>query len=141
MATTHELPRPLSATAPLAATGLALAGLVIFAGNYDVQPGENGGTGPAIVTAVICVVLAAVLFGYVVPRARNHDRIAFVLGLVGFVSLAAFWSGVTPVLAAAALAVAPRSASPDRKASVGQALAGFATVAAVVVTLAQSHLF
>jgi len=125
----------------LAPIGLVAAGLIIFAGNYDVRKGENGGTGPAIVTAVICVVLAAALFGYVVPRARNANRTAVILAIVGIVSVVAFWSGVTPVLAAAAVAVAPPNARSPRSTTVLQALAVVASVLALVVSLAQSHLF
>jgi hypothetical protein len=93
------------------------------------------------VVAVICVVLAAALFGYVVPRARNSNRTALILRVVAFVSLLAFWSGITPLLAAAALAVAPPATQPDRRAKVAQGVAIAASLAAVVVTLAQSHLF
>lgn len=85
--------------------------------------------------------LAAALFGFVVPKARNVDRTALILGIVGFVSLVAFWSGVTPVLAAAAVAVAPPATSPSRAANAGQGLAIAASIAALAVTLAQSHLF
>lgn len=139
-ATTAEI-RSYSSTAVLAPVSLVVAGIIIFAGNYDVRKGENGGTGPAIGTAIICVVLAAVLFGYVVPRARNVDRTALILGVVGFVSLLAFWSGVAPVLAAAALAVAPPTSESPRWTKVAQGAAVVASVVALVVTLAQSHLF
>jgi len=139
-ATTSEV-RPANQAGLFAPIALVVAGIIIFAGNYDVRKGENGGTGAAIGTAIICVVLAAVLFGFVVPRARNLNRTALILGIVGFVSLVAFWSGVTPVLAAAAVAVAPPATAPGRAAKVGQGLAIAASLAALVVTLAQSHLF
>jgi hypothetical protein len=133
--------RTTSPVAALAAAGMVVAGVIIFAGNYNVRKGDSGGTGAAIGTAIICVVLAVALFGFVVPRARNTNRTAFILGLIGFVSIVAFWSGVTPVLAAAAVAVAPPAAQPDRRAKVAQGLAVAAALVALVVTLAQSHLF
>ncbi len=139
-ATTSDVRSP-SLVGALAPIGLVVAGIVIFAGNYDVRKGDSGGTGPAIATAVICIVLAAALFGYVVPRARNADRAALVLGIVGFLSVLAFWSGVTPLFAAAAVAVAPPAAGPKRAAKVAQGLAIAAALAALVVTLAQSRLF
>jgi drug/metabolite transporter (DMT)-like permease len=139
-ASTSDLRSP-SLIGALAPVSLVVAGLIIFAGNYDVRKGENGGTTPAIGTAIICVVLAAVLFGYVVPRARNVNRTAVILGVVGFVSLVAFWSGVTPVLAAAAIAVAPPTTESPRSTKVAQGAAAAAAVAALVVTLTQSHLF
>ena len=48
--------------------GVALGGLVIFAANYNVAKGENGGLGPAIVTAGVLVALSALLYFIVVPR-------------------------------------------------------------------------
>lgn len=128
-------------TGVLAPIGLVVAGLIIFAGNYDVRKNENGGTGPAIVTAVICVVLAAVLFGYVVPRVRNANRTALILAAIGVVSIVAFWSGIPPVLTAASLAVAPPSAASPRSTKIVQALAAVVSAVALVGTLAQSHLF
>ena len=119
---------------PLAIGGLVLAAIIIVVGNINLEPGENGGTGPAIVTAVICLVLAAALFGFVVPRARNTDRAALILGIVALLSFVVFWSGVTPVLAAAAVAVARRSPAPGRAAVAGQILGALATIFALVVT-------
>lgn len=139
-ATTSDVRSP-SLVGALAPIGLVVAGIIIFAGNYDVRKGDSGGTRAAIATAVICVVLAAALFGYVVPRARNTNRTALILGIVGFVSLLAFWSGVTPVLAAAAVAVAPPATGPNRAAKVAQGVAVAGAVAALAVTLAQSRLF
>jgi len=84
---------------------------------------------------------AAGLFGYVVPRTVNADRTAFVLAIIAIVSIVVFWSGVTPLFAAAALAAMERGdASPTRRVRIAEALAVVATVAALVVTLAQSHL-
>jgi hypothetical protein len=127
-------------TLGLAAGGLAVAAVVIVAGNWDVQPGENGGTGPALVTAAFCLVVAGALFGLVVPRTRRVGRTALVLGIVAVLSLVVFWSGVTPVIAAAALAVPADPATPDRRVMIGRALGVAATVIVVVFSLATSHL-
>jgi hypothetical protein len=127
-------------TAVLAATGLAVAAVVIVAGNWDVQPGENGGTGPAIGTAAFCLVVAGILFGLVVPRTRRPGRTALVLGIVAVLSLVAFWSGVTPVIAAATLAVPTDPTAPDRRVTIGRALGVAATVLVVAYSLATSHL-
>ncbi|TML98018.1 MAG: hypothetical protein E6G10_23715 [Actinobacteria bacterium] len=71
----------------------------------------------------------------------NADRTAFVLAIIAIVSIVVFWSGVTPLFAAAALAAMERGdASPTRRVRIAEALAVVATVAALVVTLAQSHL-
>lgn len=133
--------RALSAPA-LAGIALIAAFVIVFAGNYHVQSGENGGTGPAIITGAICLALAVGLFGFVVPRATNLDRTAFILAVIGVISVVVFWSGVTPVLAAASLAVTSRGETPpSRKVQIAEALAVLASLAALIVTLGQSHLF
>jgi hypothetical protein len=134
---TSRTPKP----AVLAAIGAVLAAIVIFAGNYNVQPGENGGVGPAIVTAVICVVVAALLFGLVVPRFEGSERTVIVLGVLTVLSMAAFWSGVTPLLAAATLAVAAPITGRRWPVGVTRVVVVVATVLVVAWTLATSHVF
>jgi hypothetical protein len=137
-----ELPttRRLS-TATFAWSGIVLSAITIFAGNYDVQPGENGGVGPAIITGVGCAVVAAVLFLLVVPRVRDADRAALVLGILTVLSIAIFWSGLTPILGAATLAVAAKSPVQLRRTTVFRWLAIAATALTTIGTLVQSHLF
>jgi hypothetical protein len=133
--------RPRIAAPTLGLIALAVALVIVFVGNYHVADGESGGTGPGIVTGIICLALAAGLFGYVVPRSENADRTAFVLAIIAVVSIVVFWSGVTPLFAAAALAVTDRGdTSPTRRTRIAEALAVIAAVAALAVTLAQSHL-
>lgn len=122
----------------LGAIGLVVGLVICFVGNYHVDKGENGGTGPGIVTGIICVVLAAVLFGYVIPRARNLDRTAIILGALGVVSIVAFWSGVTPVLAAAAYSVLRRIGGASLAARLLTVLAGVAALASLIVTIVQN---
>ena len=141
MATTSAPMTRTSRTATLAAGGIVLAAIVIIAGNYNVSTGESGGLGEGIATAAICAVVAAVLFGLVVPHVRNHDRATLILGALVLLSLAAFWSGVTPILAAATLAVAVPEPSQGRRIAVVRWLSIVATALVVVWTLANSHLF
>jgi hypothetical protein len=139
---TERLTRPNLSAPILAAIGLGVAAVIIFAGNYHVQKGEDGGTGAAIGTSIICLVLAGFLFGYVVPRARNAERGAMILSVIAIVSIVAFWSGVTPVLTAAALALTSRGErAPATKLVVAESLALLVSLAALIVTLAQSHVF
>ena len=119
--------------------GIVLGGLVIFAGNYNVKDGENGGLGPAIFSAAILLVLAAVLYFVVLPRVKNVDRTVIILSVVAILTLAVFWLGVTPLLAAAAVAVAGRAASVGKPALVLEILAVVAAVLTVVVTLTQAN--
>lgn len=130
--------RPVAQTAAVA--GTAIAGLIIFAGNYHIARGENGGLGPAIITAVGCLLVTAVLYGVVLPRTRRSNRGAVILGILAVLSLAVFWSGVTPVLAGAALAMSANTPVTSRGARIAQAAGGVATILALAVTLATSHL-
>ena len=49
------LTRPNLTAPALGVIGLALSLVIVFAGNYDVKPGENGGTGAGIATGLICL--------------------------------------------------------------------------------------
>lgn len=140
-ATTSAPTRPTPKTPALAAAGLALAIVVVIAGNYHVAKGENGGTGPAISTAILCAVVTAAMFGLLVPRARRFERTTLILGIFSVLSLVVFWSGITPVLAATTFAVAARGTALGKKAAAGQALAAAAGLLALGWTLANSHLF
>src|SRR5690242_20214062 len=117
-ATTTTPTTRIPSTWVLAATGAVLSAVVILVGNYNVPAGENGGLADGITTAVLCAVAGALLFGLVVPRLRGSERTVLVLGVVTVLSVAVFWSGVTPLLAAAALAVAGPVAAPRRSTTV-----------------------
>ena len=142
MSTTTSAPtRPCPKAPTFAMVGFLLALIVIVAGNYHVAKGEKGGTGPAIFTTVLCLVVTAAMFGLLVPRARHIERTTLILGILTVISLMAFWSGITPVLAATTLAVAARGTALGKKAATGQALAVAAALLTVGWTLATSHLF
>ncbi|HET6818722.1 MAG TPA: hypothetical protein VFH66_15950 [Mycobacteriales bacterium] len=133
--------RSLPSAETLYGIGIVLGALVIFAGNYNLKKGENGGLGPAIGTAVILVLLAALLWFVVRPRVQNVNRTVIILSAVAIVSVIAFWAGVTPLLAAAALAVGAGAAQLSKAARILQAIAVVLALATVVLTVAQSHLF
>lgn len=133
--------RSLPGLPTLVGIGVALGGVVIFAGNYNVAKGENGGLQPALVTAAILVALAAVLTFVVVPRVRNVNRTVVILSVAAIVTIAAFWAGVTPLLAATAVGVGAGAPQLNKSARILQRVAVVAAVATVVFTLAQSHLF
>jgi len=139
-AVAEPMQRQITSRWGFAGLGVVLGGVIILFGNANVKKGDNGGLGPAIVTAAIVVVLAAVLFAVVLPRVQNARRTAMITGIVGVVSIVAFWSGVTPVLAAAAIAAVPPGEPRDRGVAVVQVLALVATLLVLVVTIAQSDL-
>lgn len=121
----------LTKAGPLAALGLLLAIVIVVVGNVNVSKGENGGAGPALFTGILCLVLTAVLFGAIVPRVKRVEGATLALGIVSLVSLVAFWSGVTPILAATTLAVAARATDLGGKAKTGRWLALASAVVAV----------
>lgn len=131
----------ITKAAPFAAVGLVLAVIIIIAANVNLPKGETGGTADGLSTAILCVALTAVLFGAIVPRITRIGGTTLALGVASVVSLAAFWSGITPVLAAATFAVAARGDALGGKAQTGRWLGAGAALLAVAWTLANSSLF
>jgi hypothetical protein len=127
-------------TAIIATAGIALAALIVFAGNYNVPSDENGGTSEGIATGILCLAVAALLFGLVVPRTRNGERTVLILAILTLLSLVVFWAGLTPILAAGTLAVANRTHASTRRTAILGTLAIAAAVLTVVWTLLNSHL-
>lgn len=134
-APSHALPQARhNELLPYAAAGIVGAAIVIVFGNTNVDhaAGENGGLGPALITAAACVVLAGVLFAVVLPR-FSGTRTQIVLAALTVLSLIVFWSGVTPVLGAATAAAGRRpSGSFTAAAWVGIVAAAIAVVWSVV---------
>ncbi|MEX0426932.1 hypothetical protein AB3X52_04800 [Nocardioides sp. DS6] len=130
-APTHAVPeaRP-NELVPYAAAGLVGAALVIVLGNTNVDAGEDGGLGPALITGVGCVVLAALLFALVLRR-FSGTRTQIVLMVLTILSLVVFWSGATPVLGAAAAAAA-------RRPSGSFTVAGWVAIAAAAIAVVWS---
>lgn len=92
------------------AAGLALviaAGALVFA-NFAGN-GENGGVGPYAVCLAVCAILAAVLFGRVLPSAADPARAAWILAALALVTCAVFWSGLPFVLGMGAVYSAGRA--------------------------------
>ena len=75
-----------------------------FAGN-----GDNGGAGPYVVCVGVCALLAAVLFGRVLPGAADPARAAWILAALALVTCVVFWSGLPFVLGMGALYSASRA--------------------------------
>lgn len=121
--------------------GVVLGGFVIFAGNTDLQKGDNGGLVPAIVSAVLLLAAAALFWFLVLPRVRNGGRSVIIISVIAILSIVVFWLGITPLLAAAAVAVAGKVAKLPKSALVLEVLAVIAAVATIVVSIAQSRVF
>ena len=139
-ATTAHPPIRPTRVLTYAGGGLAVALGIVVLGNVNVHPGENGGTGPGIATGVLCALVTVGLFIGLLPRLQRTERAAIILGALAVVSLAAFWSGLPPVLAAAAAAALARTDGPGRAARTMTVVAGVAAAFALGVTVAASHL-
>jgi hypothetical protein len=82
----------MAGTLALLLTAVALA-FANFAGN-----GDNGGVGPYVVCVGVAAILAAVLFGRVLPQTGDPARAGWILAALALVSCVAFWSGLPFVL-------------------------------------------
>ncbi len=92
------------------AAGLALlltAVALVFA-NF-VSDGPNGGAGPYAASVAVCAIVAAVLFGRVLPGAADPARAAWILASLALVTCAVFWSGLPFVLGVGAVYAAGRA--------------------------------
>ena len=56
--------------------------------------GDNGGAGPYAACVAVCAILAAVLFGRVLPNAADPARAAWILAALALVTCVVFWSGL-----------------------------------------------
>jgi hypothetical protein len=56
--------------------------------------GDNGGVGPYALGVGVSAILAAVLFGRVLPHATDPARAAWILAGLALVSSVVFWSGL-----------------------------------------------
>jgi hypothetical protein len=107
-------------------TGPVVAALAIGAiavANF-VAEGENGGAGPFAVSAIVALIVAALVFGRVIPRAKDGAtaRTALVLAALSVLLLVAFWSGLPQILAPAAIVLglaAPRSGESIAAVAIG----------------------
>ena len=89
--------------------------------------GENGGVGPYAVTVGVSAIVAAVLFGRVLPQAGDPARAAWILAGLAVLTCVAFWSGLPFVLGMGAVYSGGRA---GRRAPV--AIGALAVVAAFV---------
>jgi hypothetical protein len=100
------------------------------------DPGEQGGTGPFLVTAAVALGAWLVAFAWYAPRAERPAVGGVAAGLFGLVSVLAFWSGLRIVLGAAAIALGARGRDRDPGAGIAAiALGAAALVAAAAMTV------
>jgi hypothetical protein len=86
-----------------AVAGIALAAGLAAWGTFGEDDGERS---EYIVVLAIIAVAALVVFGWLVPRVLRKNSAgvtAAVLAVLAVLSIAAFWSGLPPILAAGAI--------------------------------------
>jgi hypothetical protein len=122
----------------------ALTAVALAAANFlSTETSENGGGVEYAVTLGGSIVLALVLFGWLIPRTERPGRAGLVTGVIGVLSLAAFWSGAPFVLgpAAVVLGLAARSRESERgQGTAAVVLGGLVTVAAIAAVVADQVL-
>jgi hypothetical protein len=86
--------------------GAVVVGLASLAVANFVTPGDNGGGAEFAGTAGFMLVVAAIVFGLVVPRASESGRLvraALILTVLSGLGAAVFWSGLAQITAPAAV--------------------------------------
>jgi len=88
------------AVAPVAIGSISLATALAAVGTWS--GGGDQGTKEFLVVCAVIAVAAAVVFGWVVPRGLQREAAgatALTLSILGLLTVVAFWSGLTPILA------------------------------------------
>jgi hypothetical protein len=116
-----------------ALVGFTLAAIGVVLANTDVPAGQNGGTGPMALGLVLSGVVALAIGILVFSRTRRPDRAALVLGVLGVLTVVAFWSGLPFVVGAHAVALGRRARG--RLATMAMVLGGLAVVGATVASV------
>jgi len=76
--------------------------VALAAANF-VGDGENGGAGAFAITLVASLIVAGALFGWAIPRIERPARMGLIVGALGLLSIAAYWTGLPYVLGPAAV--------------------------------------
>jgi len=88
------------AVAPVAIGSIALATVLAAVGTW--AGGDEQGAREFLVVCAIIAVAAAVVFGLIVPKGLQREAAgatALTLSILGLLTVLAFWSGLTPILA------------------------------------------
>ena len=95
-------PQPLPPRTIWLTAALAIAVAAIL-GAWGTFGGDGNSTGDYIFVLVIIGVLAAIVYGFVVPRAARGiwpmARTGLILSILGLLTVIVFWSGAPPIFA------------------------------------------
>jgi asparagine N-glycosylation enzyme membrane subunit Stt3 len=121
-------PIPPGLVAITAAVAIAMAAALGAWGSF----GDNGDFGDYWPVLIIIAIVAAIVFGLVVPRAVSGAwpaaRTGLILSVLGLLTVAVFWSGAPPIFAFAGILLGYLARQRGET--------GVATAAVVVGTLA-----
>jgi hypothetical protein len=99
-------PQPLPPRTIWLTAALAIAVAAIL-GAWGTFGGDGNSTGDYIFVLVIIGVLAAIVYGFVVPRAARGiwpmARTGLILSILGLLTVIVFWSGAPPIFAFAGI--------------------------------------
>lgn len=115
-----------------------LTAAALAAANFIGDQGENGGVREYAFTLFVSLVLAGALFGWAIPRIERPARAGLIAGVLGVLSVAAYWTGLPFVLGPAAVVLGLLGrASTETRASgtIAVVLGGLTTVAAIAAVV------
>jgi hypothetical protein len=121
-----------------AAAAIVLAALLAAWGTF----GDNSDFGDYWPVLVIIGVLAAIVYGWVVPRALRGTwplaKTGLVLSILGLLTVIVFWSGSPPIFAFAGVLLGyyAREREPTGLATAALAVGGLAIVADIAIYIA-----
>jgi hypothetical protein len=138
-----EMDAPRSRIAAAATLAVAMAAGLAAWGTFG---GSDHEAGEYLVVLAIIAVAAAVVFGWIVPRALRRESAgttALVLSVLGLATIAIFWSGLPPVLAAGGIVLgwAGRGARTGPGLSTAAIVLGVLALAADVAVYVQDMAF
>lgn len=125
----------LTMAGPIAGAAAVAAAALTNLGNLTTQKGESASFGNFASSALIALVVAAVLFGWAVPRWQGSPRASLVLAVLAVLSLGAFWAGLPEVVAPAAIVAALAASERTTTHKVAIGIATLALLAGVVAAL------
>jgi hypothetical protein len=134
-------PQPLPPRAIWLTAAVAIAVAAIL-GAWGTFGGDGNSTGDYIFVLVIIGVLAAIVYGFVVPRAARGiwpmARTGLILSILGLLTVIVFWSGAPPIFAFAGILLGyfAREREPSGLATAALLLGVLALIADVAIYIA-----
>jgi hypothetical protein len=119
----------------LAGVAVLVIAAAVFANLIDIQGEEDSDLSGFLVLAAVPLAIAALLFLRLIPRSRaqgNPPRAGIITSILGFLTVAVFWTNLPYVLGAAGIVLG--SASRDQAPATGRS--GLGTAAVVIGALA-----